>query len=132
MKDIVINGVSIEELKKQRAAIKKDASKIIAENIEAGTKLVEQILATEDQEEADRLAKTAYEHFDTANIVAGVSGVEFFLPFYEEYGRYDSDEILSQRLEGELEFDFTVALDQLYNILESMEGDSRDWHSSRC
>lgn len=132
MKDIVINGVSIEDLKKQRAAIQKDASKIIAENIKVGTELVEKVLETEDQSEADQFAKEAYEHFDTAKVVAGVSGVSFFLPFYEEYGQYGSDEILSQRLENDDKFEWDGAISQLYGILEDMESDSRAWHSSMC
>lgn len=131
-KDIIINGVSIEELKKQRAAIQKDASKIISDNIEAGTKIVEKILESEDQEEANTLAEEAYEHFDTAKVVAGVSGVSFFLPFYEEYGRYGSNEILSQRLENDDKFEWDSAISQLYGILEDMESDSRAWHSSTC
>jgi hypothetical protein len=131
-KDIIINGVSIEELKAQRKAIQKDASKIIAENIKAGTEIVEKILVSSDAGEIESLAKEAHEHFDNAYVVAGVSGVTFFLPFYEEYGRYDSDDILSQRLEGQVGGDWGYAMDQLYGILESMESDSRAWHSSMC
>jgi hypothetical protein len=131
-KDIIINGVSIDELKKQRVAIQKDASRVIAESIKAGTELVEKLLLLEDEEGAEALAKEAYEQFDTARVVAGVSGVSFFLPYYEEYGRYDSDEILSQRIEGQVEFEWGDAISELYGVLEDMESDSRAWHSSMC
>ena len=80
-KDIVINGVSIEELKKQRAAIRQGASKVISDNIEAATKLVHEIMKAESKDAALKLAEEAYEHLDTAEIVSGVSGVQFFLPF---------------------------------------------------
>jgi hypothetical protein len=143
-KDIIINGVSIEELKKQRAAIRQDASKIIAENIEAATKLVHEIMKAESKEEALKLAEEAYEYLDTAQVVSGVSGVTFFLPFYEEYGRYESGEILSSILDQEhldedeinenIEFNWRDknALWQLHSKLSDMESNSRAWHSSMC
>lgn len=143
-KDIIINGISVEELKRQRVAIQKDAAKIIAENIDAATALVHKIVKAESKDQALTLAEEAYEHLDTAQVVSGVSGVEFFLPFYEEYGRYDPSEILSSMLDQEhldendvnenIEFNWQDknALYQLYQKLGDMESDSRAWHSSMC
>jgi hypothetical protein len=143
-KDIIINGVSIEELKKQRAAIQQGASKIISESIDAATEIVGQIMKSESKSEAEQLAQEALEHLETAEVVSRVSGVEFFLPFYEEYGRYDHTEILSCILDQEhleedeinenVEFSWQDknALYALYQKLGSMESDSRAWHSSMC
>lgn len=144
-KDIVINGVSIEELKKQRQALQQGASKVISDNIEAATKLVHEIMKSESKEDALKLAEEAYEHLDTAEIVSGVSGVQFFLPFYEEYGPYEHDDILSSILsqdyvDDEDDVNDNVsfswqdknALYKLYQKLENMESDSLAWNSSMC
>jgi hypothetical protein len=144
-KDIIINGVSIEELKKQRKAIQQGASKIISDSIEAATKLVHEIMKAESKEDALKLAEEAYEHLDTAEIVSGVSGVQFYLPFHEEYGRHEHDEILSSILSQDyvddeedvnenasFSWQDKNALYKLYNKLENMESDSLAWHSSMC
>jgi ferritin-like metal-binding protein YciE len=143
-KDIIINGVSIEELKKQRKAIQQGASKIISDSIEAATKLVGEIMESESKDQALTLAQEALEHLETAEVVSGVSGVTFFLPFYEEYGRYDNTEILSSILEQEhldeeevnenVDFSWQDknSLYALCEKLQSMESDSRAWHSSMC
>lgn len=147
MKDIVINGVSIEELKKQRQLLQQGASKVIADSIDSATKLVAKIVEAETKDVALKLAEEAYDHLDTAEIVSGVSGVEFYLPFYEEYGRYEHDVILSSILSQEYVDDeeevnenasFETwgskqdALSKLYHKLESMESDSLAWNSSMC
>jgi hypothetical protein len=134
-KDIIINGVSVNELKKQRAAIREGAAKLIAENIETAKSLTRKIIESEDKQEIEQLAKEAYEALDTANVLSGASGVNFYLPFYEEYR--DEDEIFSHMLEGsenELldEAVWDGALGDLYSLFEDMESQSRDWHSSRC
>lgn len=144
MNDIVINGVSIEELKKQRAAIQQGASQIISDSIDAATKIVGEIMKAESKEQANALAKEALEHLETAEVVSGVSGVTYCLPYTEEYGGYDSDEVLScilsqddadeEEVNENVEFSWREKNDlyALYSKLESMQSASRDWHSSRC
>ena len=60
----------------------------------------------------------------------------FFLPFYEEYGNYDRNEIFSRMLESvdnELINEvWDEAISDLYELFDDMETQSRDWHSSRC
>jgi len=134
--DIIINGVSINELKKQRAAIREGASTIISQSINLATSLTKTLVESEDKEEIKKLAKEAYEALDTAQVVSGVSGVTFFLPFYEEYGSYDGSEIFSHMLEGSenevLSEVWEEAVSDLYELFYDMESQSRDWHSSRC
>lgn len=134
--DIIINGVSVNELKRQRSAIRQGASTIISQNIELAKTLTQSLIASEDKEEIKKLAKEAYEALDTANVVSGVSGVDFFLPFYEEYGNYDGSEIFSNMLEdsdNELISEvWDQAVGDLYELFSDMESQSRDWHSSRC
>lgn len=98
-KDIIINGVSVNELKKQRDAIRQGASKIISENIELAKSLTNQLVMSDSVDEIKKLAEEAYDALDTAKVVSGVSGVTFSLPFYEEYGNYESSEIFSHKLE---------------------------------
>lgn len=133
--DIIINGVSVNELKRQRDAIKKGASKIISENIEKAKKLTNKLMSSDSADEIKILAQEAYDALDTANIVSGVSGVTFRLPFYEEYGNYESDEIFSHKLEeseNKLINENWDLISDLYGLFEDMESQSRDWHSSRC
>lgn len=134
--DIIINGVSVNELKKQRDAIRQGASTIISQNIELAQTLTQSLIESNDKEEIKRLAKEAHEALDNANVVASVSGVVFFLPFYEEYGNYEGDEIFSSMLdESENELLVEVwdeSISQLYSLFFNMESKSRDWHSSSC
>lgn len=136
MEDIIINGVSVNSLKQQREAIREGASKIIAENIEKATALTRELLECEDYAEVERLAALAYQTLDTVQVVSGVSGVTFFLPYYEEYG--DNDGIITSLIdntENEAVMDNLAArgaVRKLYSLLGSMETQSRDWHSSTC
>lgn len=133
--DIIINGVSVTELKKQRAAIREGASKLIAENIDLAKSLTQKLLESENREELQQLAGEAYEALDNAQVVSGVSGVTFFLPFYEE-GGYSSDEIFSSILENSendlIHDNWDGSLSSLYDLFYDMEVQSRGWHSSRC
>ena len=135
-RDIIINGVSINELKKQRDSIRQGAAKIISENIDIAKELTKKLVESTDKVEIKSWAKEAYEALDNANVVAGVSGVSFLLPFYEEYGSYESEEIFSSLLEESdnevLKEVWDDSVNQLYNLFYNMETQSRDWHSSRC
>lgn len=135
-KDIIINGVSINELKKQRNAIRQGAAKLIAENIELATKLTQKLVESKDKEEIKVLAKEAYEALDNANVISGVSGIDFCIPFYEEDGNYESEDILSTVLEDSdnevLNEMWQNGVSALSSLFYSMERQSRDWHSSRC
>lgn len=134
-KDIIINGVSVNELKKQRDAIRQGASKIISENIELAKSLTNQLVMSDSVDEIKKLAEEAYDALDTAKVVSGVSGVTFSLPFYEEYGNYESSEIFSHKLEqseNKLISENWDIISNLYYLFDNMESQSCDWHSSRC
>lgn len=132
-KDIIINGVSINELKKQRQAIQEGAAQVISDNIDLAKTLTQQLVESKDMTEIDNLATQAYEALETASVVSGVSGVDFYLPFYEEY-RDEDEDILSSVLDendNELLSD-SEKVQKLSSMFYSMERQSRDWHSSRC
>ena len=132
--DIIINGVSVNELKKQRLAIREGASAIIAENLNVAKSLTQKLIESQDKEEIKALAEKAFDALETVNVVSGVSGITYFLPFYEEYG--DNDEILSRKLENSnnqvLEEVWEDGVNKLYSLFEDMESTSRDWNSSNC
>lgn len=134
--DIIINGVSVNELKRQREAIREGAAQIISQNISLAQSLTEQLVQSEDKDEIKSLAKQAFDALDTASVLSGVSGITFFLPFHEEYGNYDSSEIYSSILEDcENELIDEVWDDgvrELCELFYDMEAQSRDWNSSRC
>lgn len=137
MTDIVLNGVSITELKKQRALIQKDASAFIAQGLKDVAVLMQSIKeAVEvpkdeviDEEGIDAAAAQAKQILENIQIVSGVSGVTYYLPFYEEYGYNDEKPYSSILDNADLSSD---QIDALYGLLEDMESDSRNWHSSQC
>lgn len=144
MEDIVINGVSVNTLKAQKTAIREGAAKIISDSISKGTAVVEKLLSAESKEEADTLAAEALSLFETAEVVAGVSGVTFMLPYYEEYGRYDYNDCLSNKIAQEdfeeedinpaLEFQYNdgSVIGKLVSLLSVMEDSACAWNSSTC
>ena len=133
-KDIIINGVSINELKSQRAAIREGASKLISESIDLAKSLTQKLIDAENKEELEKLAAEAYEALETADVVSGVSGVTFYLEYYDEYG--DNSGIMSRKLECS-ENDLVTEnwegnVSKLYDLFDNMESQSRDWNSSNC
>lgn len=146
MKDIVIDGVNLNDLKKRfdevnaemasmRQSIRKGASKFIADNIEGAKKVMDGMLESEDADEVDTLAKHAHELLSTARFVSEVSGVSFDLPYYDRQSEYHPyGEPYSNQIEysdNNLLSDSKV-VDELYGLLESMESDVSDWNTSYC
>ena len=138
MNDIIIDGVSINELRKAKDALLQGANKFIAESIAKAQEIVkERLVVAASYGEAEAAAQEALTLLENAQLVSGTSGVVFYLPFYEEYGQYDSNDILSQIIENA---DHDVigkyyggsTLSKLHSLLEDMESTARDWHSSRC
>lgn len=144
MEDIIIGGYTLEELKKVQAGVKKDASKIIADAIKAGEEAVKEIINLsnednfEDEDEKpseeiatkiNELAVIAENELAKAKLVSDISGVSYYLPFREDgYGdSYYYDLECNYR-----HLPDNGAVDALMSILEDMEYDSCNWHSSRC
>lgn len=146
MSDIILNGVSITELKKQKALIQKDASAFIARGINDATALLESILNAVDDEdsELDResieaAAAQAVEILENVDVVAGVSDVSYYLPFYAEYsddrpysGRLEDSDRLEEILDGEYLWRDAGPLGRLYGVLGGMESNSKLWNTSYC
>lgn len=136
--ELKIGGYTIAELTKLQNAIKQDASAVIADAVSDASDKVSQILAlasdggdedTEvDIQEVDKLGASAAESLKLAKLISGISGVEYYLPYNEEY--CDNDETMHPKLEeiyGSVE---SNGVDELMSILEDMEHQSYLWNSS--
>jgi hypothetical protein len=138
--DIILNGVSISELKKQKQAIQRDAAKFIAETTNSVKVIVDKIVESEDKSEIETLSGKALEMLENINVVSSVSGVEYFFEYRNEYGDYSHSDIASCRLEEKLdEFDVSwkdkkglEKMFDLYNIFQNMETDVAAWNTSNC
>jgi len=132
--DIVINGVSINKLFEDKKAIQQEAANIIATKIAEATNLVCKLQEVEDAAEVEPLIKAATEALNIVSIVSGVSGVQFYLPYWSEYG--DNDYVLSRQLEeseNEILQECTLdALSELVSLVSDMEYDSKNWNMSNC
>jgi hypothetical protein len=132
MKDITINGYSIAELKAQRTEIQQGASKFIAEEIAKATALVKEVIDNAgDYAVANQKAAEAGEILEAIELVASVSGVQYYLPYNEPY---DGGNALSNDIENVEDADYDVysndAVSQLHSLLQEMEGNSYLWNSS--
>lgn len=135
--EILINGVSLAELKKQQQAIKKDASKFISDNIDKVQQLVDTIVNSDDVDH-EVLAKEALEILENVQLVSNVSGVEYNIPYNSEWDR-DSDTMSTKISEaetedGERKFDYYGSgwIADLYGALEDMEYTVEKWNRSYC
>ena len=132
MNEIILNGVSISELKRQQALILKDAAKFIADNMVVAQKLMQEVLDADTAEIAAEKAKEATEILKNISIVSDVSSCKFYLPYNTEY---DSENVFSVKMTNMMEEDIAFdipELSALYETLESMEGDSSFWHAFNC
>lgn len=134
MSEIILGGVKLNEVKALKQAMQKDAVAFVSNGIEQGTALINQALESfeefDDEALITTLLKQAEELFDNVSLVAGVTGVSYRMPYYEEYGHYDSDEVLSHMLENSsIDWDLTRAL---CSTLGSMEEQCKSWYSSTC
>lgn len=134
MTDIVLAGVSIAELKKQKQAIQKDAVKFLSDGVEKVKALVNEIVeldAETEQEAIDAKAREAADILENVQIVSGVSGVEYYLPHTDEWGYNGSDDdpMYSKLEDAELD---SNDVDSLMSLLEDMEYEVRKWNTSTC
>lgn len=144
--DIVLNGVSINELLDAKQKIQKDAAKLIADSIDNAKRLVDNIFVCQDEDKIQSCAEEALEHLEVADIVSGVSGVTYFLQWDQEYAEEEAyttkfDEIeytCEEGIEEEHKVLYNLLtsdnkkLKNLYNKLCQMENQSYGWHNSNC
>lgn len=129
MEDIILGGVSVQLLKAQREAMKRDAVKFISDGIQKATENLEEILQDEHERpaDADLIAKETADLLENIQLVSSVTGVKYCLPWDHEY-----DSPYSGQLECNLDWDQYPELQGLFDILESMEGECKEWYNSNC
>ncbi len=144
MKDIIIGGYTLPELKKIQDAVRKDASKVVSEAIATATDAMDGILSFKDIDEGEpdydaaiqsisAMAKVAQENLELAQVVSNISGVEYFLPYSTDW---DSENYY-YRLEDAGVDDYDRLgregpVSTLMGKLEDMEHQSKQWHQSVC
>lgn len=137
MSDIVLNGVNINELKKQKQAIQKDASLFISSGVKQVRELIEYIVENPQAEDVDAKAEAATEVLENIKVVSGVSGVEYMLPYSNEYGDYYDEKPFYDQLEEVEELDSgsyknKTPVYDLMNLLEDMQYNVKQWNTSNC
>ena len=135
--DMIIDGINLQEFKKQKAYMASEAAKIIGQQLELAKSLTLKLIHSQDKDEIKQLAGQAYDALNQAKEVSEITGVTFLLPFYEEYGRYEDNEIFSYQLDtcdnplfNEI-WGTGSRLKQLCDLFEDMENQSRIWFSAR-
>lgn len=135
--DIMIAGYSVAELKKAREAMKKDAVQIISENIDKAKALLATLQEVVSVEVMEVIAGEAVEYLETASVISDVTDVAYYLEFREDgYGGSLAHDLESHLEENDIDYwgdkTKTPNLYKLSGLLENMESESRNWHSSRC
>jgi len=134
MNDIVINGISIAELNKQRLAIQEDASRLMSERVDAVKVIVETIIEAESKEVAETAAAEADKLLCEIDAIHNASGVEYYMPYSDEYN-YDGNAGRIEDVASELGLtwrDSSSPLVMLQSSLEEMESIVRVWNTSTC
>lgn len=126
MNDIVLNGVSISELKRMKVLIHEDAAKFIAAGIRDAGTLMECIInadAEQPFEELEAAAAQAADILHNVNTVSDVSGVTFQLPCYGNYGDRPFTARLEEAdsLENVILYTGDGPLQRLYEVVENIE-----------
>ena len=139
MSEMKIGGFTLAELRRIQVAVQQDASKVIAEatakavasinDIIVVAKEVDCELSTEQYAQVQALVDTAKDNLDIAKLVSGLSGVQYYMPYSEEYrsvqlGLFDPLEELYEYLEG------IEGIDEMMRKLSEMERDMYLWNSS--
>lgn len=147
MEDIIIDGVNLNELKVKydalaaeqavmRGNIRKGASKFISDAIESAKISLNLIVNAEDTEEIniEEVSQNALSLLENAKFVSDVSGVSYYLPYYDRQADYHPDgSPYTSQIEDSVFGDYdNKTLNSLWSLLEDMESDVSDWNTSYC
>jgi len=141
MSEIVIAGVSIKELKRQKMAMQKEANSFVANTIQQAKAKMDELLEAEDETTVEILAAEATELLENADLVATVCDVAFYIPYRETDYVYCDEDSYAQKIEDASEENEQVfvtgyraesKLNRLLGVLEGMESKVADWNTSTC
>lgn len=133
MDEIILNGINVKDLQKQRDAIREEATKFISDNLDLANELTHKLIKSENKEEIEALLEETYEVLYNTNLVSDVSGVSFYLPYSRDYC-YDDEVVFSSELSGSkvLREFWDNGVQPLYALYRRMEDKSHGWHASYC
>lgn len=138
MEEIIINGISLNELQKQINSIRQESVQLIADNLALAQDLTREIVESTNKEDIESLATKAYAALRKANFVSNVSGVEYDMPYNSSYNGYHDEDTLSAMLENsENEVLRSLMkenqdLRDLIDLAYSMEYQTQAWNASFC
>lgn len=136
MSNVTLNGVALDLLEAQMEIVRRDASTVMADGIQRVKDIITGITEADEGHDPANDVATAVEVLDLVQRVARISGVEYNLPYSNEYGDYYNDTPLSQVLNDLAEergiSTYDSVLAELCGTLEDMEYQSRQWNSSNC
>lgn len=133
MKEIMINGINVQELQQKREEIREGAATFISDNLDLANELTHKLLKSENREEIETLLKEAYELLAMTNLVSDVSGVGFYIPYSQDY--CDRDEIVFSSAISRnktLRELWNNGAQSLFALYSKMEDKSHGWHASYC
>lgn len=138
MEEIVINGISLNDLQTKIHSIRKEASSLISNNIDLAITLSKEMVQSESKEEIKEKANKAYEALKKAQFISDVSGITCVVPYNSSYtGDYDDDTISAMLEDSENDVFNEVykednTLSNLYNLAYDMEYQTKQWNASAC
>jgi len=135
--DMKIAGYTVAELTKLQQAVRQDASKIISNAVATAEAAVASIIEVAGnyenveelpEQEIRDFAKSAEDNLNLAKLISGISGVEYYLSWDEEYR--EQDNTMSTRIQAIFDDDYPEVLSGVMEHLEEMEHQSYLWNSS--
>jgi hypothetical protein len=129
--NIVINGVNLAELQALQAKVAPGASKFISDHIDDALALLKDMrrktnstsdpVTDAEKAELAEMAKDAMEHLQAANLVAGITGLQYDLFDQSLWFLEDADIDPEDGVFGELG-----------ELIDEMERNTQYWNASIC
>lgn len=136
--EMTLGGVSIAYLKELNELVKRDASAFMAEQIEFAKSEVKAFVDAADDALANGVeyapdelrVKELVDILKAIDVVSGVSGIEYDLPYRDQWGYIEGGTLLSGQLDEYFNvYDKSNPIRPLFKQLEGMESDiaSNNW-----
>lgn len=145
MKNIIVGGYTIEQLKEIKDKVQPEAAALIDKHLQEAMEKFKDFKQSETKEYANMMAENIYNHLDIVNILAGISGIDYYIPYCSEYGECEEN-VITMFLDNWEEYieneDITEEvfkwdckdspIKKLYYLASDMENNSKMWNSSWC
>lgn len=132
MNEIILNGVSLEEIRKQQNSLHQAGTKFISDQLALVQDMMED-LEGKSLEYAEGVAKSIEDILDQVLTVSSVTGVQYDLDYYDNRLSNTIDMLVDESGEGWKDFwKKFPKLSSLHEQLQDMENTVSNWNSSSC